>query len=69
LETSGGWVVLGSDVGNARKSWEQHILPGVTSSADKADKSLGCLGDFSKRDDCRMVIVNHDPEIKAQIIT
>ncbi|MGG3643522.1 N-acyl homoserine lactonase family protein [Bacillus gobiensis] len=68
VQTDGGWVLLGSDVGYARKSWEQHILPGVTTSADDADKSLSWLSDFSKRDDCRMIIVNHDLEIKPQII-
>ncbi|AKG37335.1 N-acyl homoserine lactonase family protein [Paenibacillus durus] len=69
VKTDDGWVLLGSDVGYARKSWEQHILPGVTTSVEEADKSLRWLGEFSKRDDCRMVIVNHDLEIAPQIIT
>lgn len=68
VKTDNGWVLLGSDVGYARKSWEQHILPGVTTSIEEADKSLRWLADFSKRDDCRMVIVNHDLEITSQII-
>ncbi len=68
VKTEAGWVLLGSDVGYARKSWEEHILPGVTTSVDQADKSLRWLSDFSKRDDCRMVIVNHDHEIAPQII-
>ena len=68
VKTDEGWVLLGSDVGYARKSWEEHILPGVTTSVDQADKSLRWLSDFSGRDDCRMVIVNHDIEIAPQVI-
>jgi N-acyl homoserine lactone hydrolase len=69
VKTDGGWVLLGSDVGYARKSWEQLILPGVTTSVDEAGKSLSWLSNISKRDDCRMIIVNHDKEIKPQVIT
>ncbi|WP_141430461.1 N-acyl homoserine lactonase family protein [Bacillus sp. 03113] len=68
VKTDDGWILLGSDVGYARKSWEQHILPGVTTSVDEADQSLIWLSEFSKRDDCRRVIVNHDTEIQPQVI-
>lgn len=69
VKTDGGWVLLGSDVGYARKSWEQQILPGVTTSVDEAGKSLSWLRDFSNRDDCRGIFVNHDIEVKPQVIS
>ena len=57
------WLLLASDVGYAKKSWEQMILPGVTSNKIHAKKSLEWIQSFSQRKDCIWVIANHDSEI------
>lgn len=62
------WLLLASDVGYAKKSWEQFILPGVTTNKSHAQQSLRWVKDFSHRKDCLKVIVNHDLEITPQTI-
>ncbi|GIP40562.1 N-acyl homoserine lactonase family protein [Paenibacillus sp. J31TS4] len=69
VQTGGGWVLLASDVGYAERSWQDFILPGVTSSQEEAAQSLQWVQQFSQRSDCRMVAVNHDPAIVPQTIT
>jgi N-acyl homoserine lactone hydrolase len=64
-----GWVLLASDVGYSRKSWDQMILPGITSNKKHAKQSLEWIRDFSNRDDCIDVFVNHDPEIEPHTIS
>ncbi|MFD0048278.1 hypothetical protein ACFVHQ_02885 [Actinomycetes bacterium NPDC127524] len=63
VQLSDGWLLLASDVGYAKKSWEQMILPGVTSNKANAKKSLEWIRSFSQREDCLRVIANHDSEI------
>jgi N-acyl homoserine lactone hydrolase len=63
-----GWLVLASDVGYSEKSWEEMILPGITTDKKAAYLSLKWLKDFSKRKDCIRVIANHDPAIMPGII-
>ena len=63
-----GWLLLASDVGYSSKSWEQMILPGVTTNVHNARKSLKWVRDFSKREDCLQVLANHDPAIDPQVI-
>ncbi|OIK13119.1 N-acyl homoserine lactonase family protein [Bacillus sp. MUM 13] len=63
VQLNDGWLLLASDVGYAKKSWEQMILPGVTSNKANAKKSLEWIRSFSKREDCLRVIANHDSEI------
>ena len=38
--TDSGWVLLAGDVGYASRSWEEHVLPGVTTSDADMDASL-----------------------------
>lgn len=62
------WLLLASDVGYAKKSWEEMILPGVTTNKAKAKKSLEWIKHFSEREDCLKVIVNHDQSISPHTI-
>lgn len=63
-----GWLVLASDVGYSERSWEEMILPGITTDKQAACRSLKWLKEFSKRDDCIRVLANHDPAITPGII-
>lgn len=63
VETSSGWVLLASDVGYGRRSLEENRLPGLIADRSAAQKSLDWVRGFSKREDCRTVLFNHDPEV------
>ncbi len=63
-----GWLLLASDVGYSKTSWEEMILPGVTSNKIHAQKSLEWVKEFSTREDCINVIANHDNKIEPQTI-
>jgi N-acyl homoserine lactone hydrolase len=69
IQTLEGWVLLVSDVGYAERSWKEFVLPGITPLAEEAARSLRWVQEFSRRDDCRAVLANHDPAVSTQIIT
>ena len=64
-----GWLLLASDVGYAEKSWQEMILPGLTTDEKAANLSLKWVKDFANRENCLRVIANHDPNIVPEIIT
>ncbi|MFC7371109.1 N-acyl homoserine lactonase family protein [Fictibacillus iocasae] len=68
VKMSEGWLLLASDVGYSKKSWEDMILPGVTTNKVYAKESLKWIKEFSNREDCIQVIANHDTEIEPRII-
>jgi N-acyl homoserine lactone hydrolase len=68
VDTPDGWVLIVADVGYAQRSWKDFVLPGLTTNKDEAVSSLRWVREFSMRDDCRLVLANHDPEITPQII-
>ena len=61
--TESGWVLLGGDVGYAASSWEDHVLPGVTTSDEDMDASLAWVRAFAAREDCVVALANHDPAV------
>jgi glyoxylase-like metal-dependent hydrolase (beta-lactamase superfamily II) len=61
--TASGWVLLAGDVGYARRSWEEGILPGVTTSDAEMEASLSWVGTFAAREDCLATFANHDPDV------
>jgi N-acyl homoserine lactone hydrolase len=69
VKTDKGWVLLISDVGYAERSWRDFVLPGITTNRKEATDSLRWVQQFSQREDCVMVLANHDPHISPHIIT
>ena len=63
VDSGVGWVLLAGDVGYASRSWEDGILPGVTTNDHEATRSLTWLREFSKREDCIVAVANHDPAV------
>lgn len=63
VKVSKGWVLLASDVGYSTRSWEEQILPGVTTDVYQMRQSLQWVKEFSDRSDCFKVLANHDPDI------
>lgn len=66
--TESGWVLLAGDVGYAARSWEEHVLPGVTTSDQEMDASLSWVEEFAARDDCVAALANHDPAVSPVTI-
>lgn len=66
--TDAGWVLLAGDVGYAARSWEQMILPGVTTSDEEMLASLSWVREYGERDDVVTVLANHDPEASCMTI-
>ncbi|WP_274363747.1 N-acyl homoserine lactonase family protein [Paenibacillus thermotolerans] len=67
--TASGWVLLASDVGYAKASFEQALLPGIKTSREEAAQSLRWAAAFGARSDCAAVLANHDPVIRPHTIS
>ena len=68
IRTNGNFVLLCSDVGYEKKSWEQMILPGKMTNQQKAKTSLEWVREMSLDKSCIEVIANHDGNIKPHSI-
>lgn len=66
--TEAGWVLLVGDVGYASISWEQLILPGVTTGDEEMLVSLKWVRKVAEREDVAAVLANHDPEVPGVTI-
>lgn len=64
----GNFVLLASDAGYAKKSWEEMILPGISLDKKKQKISLQWVKDQSEDSRCLEVIANHDTEIEPKVI-
>jgi glyoxylase-like metal-dependent hydrolase (beta-lactamase superfamily II) len=62
------FVLLCSDVGYEKKSWEQMILPGKMTNPEKAKTSLSWVKKMSLDDKCIEVIANHDGNVTPHSI-
>lgn len=61
--TEGKYVLLFSDAGYSKKSWEQGIIPGITMNRTKTELSLAWISHMSSNEKCVESLANHDPEI------
>lgn len=59
----GKYVLLFSDGGYSKKSWEQGIIPGITMDKTKTAESLAWISRMSSNENCVESLANHDPEI------
>ncbi|MDQ0066633.1 N-acyl homoserine lactonase family protein [Chryseobacterium lathyri] len=68
IKNKENFVLLASDVGYAKKSWEQMILPGVQVDKHRVANSLKWVKSESEKPTCIEAIANHDPEMKPHVI-
>lgn len=66
---NGKYVLLFSDGGYARKSWEKQITSGIADNKEQQKKSLAWIRVQSLSSDCVESIANHDPDIEPHLIT
>lgn len=64
----GKFVLLFSDGGYARKSWEQMITSGICKDKKLQRQSLQWIREQSMLPECVESLANHDPEIKPHVI-
>ena len=64
----GKFVLLFSDGGYARKSWEKLITSGIADDKKAQKKSLQWIREQSMNADCAESIANHDPDVRPHII-
>ena len=64
----GKFVLLFSDGGYARKSWEKLITSGIADDKKAQKKSLQWIREQSLSADCTESIANHDPDVQPHII-
>lgn len=65
----GEFVLLFSDGGYARKSWEEQITSGIAADKEAQKKSLAWIRDQSLDPDCVESLADHDPDVIPHIIT
>ena len=64
----GKFVLLFSDGGYARKSWEQMITSGIAADKEQQKKSLAWIREQSLDENCVESLANHDPDIQPHVI-
>ena len=63
LNRNGKFVLLFSDGGYAKKSWQEMIPPGTALDEEQAFKSLQWIRETSLNENCVESLANHDPDI------
>ena len=62
----GKYVLLVGDGGYAPKSWNEMILPGVSTDKAAQRKSLAWIREESMNENCIAVLANHDADVTPQ---
>ena len=63
LNSGGKFVLLFSDGGYAKKSWQDLIPPGTALDEELAFKSLLWIREMSLQENCIESLANHDPDV------
>lgn len=64
----GKFVLLFSDGGYARKSWEEMITSGIAADKELQKQSLAWIREQSLDENCIESLANHDPDIAPHVI-
>ena len=62
------YVLLFSDGGYAKKSWEEQLTSGIADDKEKQKKSLEWIREQSLNEKCVESLANHDCDIKPHVI-
>lgn len=68
MNAEGRFVLLFSDGGYARKSWEQMIASGIAADKTLQKQSLAWIREQSLDPNCVESLANHDPDIQPHVI-
>ena len=67
IKNNGKSLLLTSDCGYARKSWEKMILPGVMADRENTIKSLQWINKLSQQDNCIDCLATHEMELASMV--
>lgn len=68
MNDSGKYVLLFSDGGYAKKSWEEQITSGIADDKEQQKKSLAWIREQSINSNCVESLANHDPDVEPHFI-
>lgn len=68
IQNNGKYVLLSSDCGYGKKSWEEMILPGVMQNKEQLITSLKWVKQMSENPNCIETLANHDADVKPHVI-
>ena len=68
VKGSNDFAVISGDCGYGRPSWEKLVLPGITLNKAQALNSLKKLQSLAQNDQCKAILMTHDPEYSSGII-
>lgn len=68
IQNNGKFVLLTSDCGYARKSWEKMILPYHITSKEDIIASFEWIREMAKKDNCAACLANHETDLKSRVI-
>ncbi|MDO4534085.1 MAG: N-acyl homoserine lactonase family protein, partial [Coriobacteriia bacterium] len=68
INGEGKFVLLFSDGGYARKSWEEMITSGIAADKEAQKKSLAWIREQSLDPMCVESLANHDPDVEPHVI-
>lgn len=63
------FVLLCADVAYSARSWQEQVLPGLTTSKKKAKRSLEWIAQLSKDPACKGIYASHDGSIREHVIS
>ena len=66
--SDGRFVLLFSDGGYARKSWEQLVTSGIADDRVAQKRSLEWIREQSTDSGCAESLANHDPDVRPHVI-
>ncbi len=69
IQNKDAFIILCADAAYNAKSWNESLLPGITTNKKKAKCALEWLATMSKKDNCKGIFASHDASVAEQIIT
>lgn len=66
--SDGKYVLLFSDGGYAKKSWEKQITSGIANNKEQQKKSLAWIREQNLNSNCLESLANHDPDNTPHVI-
>ncbi|HCF6352969.1 TPA: N-acyl homoserine lactonase family protein [Pseudomonas aeruginosa] len=68
IQNNGKFLLLTSDCGYARRSWEKMILPGVMSDRENTIRSFEWVRNMSMKDNCIDCLATHETELESMVV-
>lgn len=68
IQNNDSFIILCADAAYNSKSWNEMLLPGITTNKKQARRSLEWIAKMSRSENCKGIFASHDSSIAEQII-